>query len=63
VIQIHINPARVEKVVFAPSSELEEDFDIAAWLAIRPLVAQIDKRLRRIVRSVSSASGPKGGPR
>jgi hypothetical protein len=47
-IQIIINPTRVERVVFAAGSPLEEDFDLAAWQAIRPLVNQIDRRLRRI---------------
>ncbi len=35
-IEIHINPARIEKVVFIAGSEIEEDFDFAAWQAIRP---------------------------
>ena len=47
-IQIHINPARVEKVVFVAESEIEEDFDFAAWQVIRPLVGQIDERLGRV---------------
>ena len=54
-IQIHINPARVEKVLFICESDSEEDFDLAAWQAIRPLVDQIDRRLRRIVRDVRRA--------
>jgi len=54
-IQIHINPARVEKVLFICESDSEEDFDFAAWQAIRPLVDQIDRRLRRIVRDVRRA--------
>ena len=48
-IQIHINPAKVEKVLFVAESEIEEDFDFAAWQAIRPLVDQIDQRLAKIV--------------
>lgn len=48
-IQIHINPARVEKVVFVSGSDLEDDFDMAAWSAIRTYVNQIDRRLRKIV--------------
>lgn len=48
-IQIHINAARVEKVVFDAKSDIEEDFDFAAWQAIRPLVDQIDQRLGRII--------------
>jgi len=52
VIEIHINPARIEKIVFIAGSEIEEDFDFAAWQAIRPLVNQIDERLRTIVAEV-----------
>jgi hypothetical protein len=47
-IQIHINPARVEKVLFLPGSDLEEDFDLAAWQMIRPLVDRIDRKLRKV---------------
>ena len=52
-IQIHINPARVEKVVFVSDSQIEEDFDFAAWQAIRPLVDQIDQRLGKIVAELT----------
>jgi hypothetical protein len=52
-IQIHINPARVEKVVFDAKSDIEEDFDWAAYLAIRPLIDQIDQRLGRIVSELT----------
>ena len=51
-IQIYINPARVERVVFDAKSNIEEDFDFAAWQAIRPLVDQIDRRLGRIVNEL-----------
>ena len=51
-IQIHINPARVEKILFVSGSEMEEDFDLAAWQAIRSLVNKIDRRLKRVVRKV-----------
>ena len=51
-IQIHINPARVEKVLFVSSSDLEEDFDAAAWQAIRPLVKKIDNKLQKIARKI-----------
>src|SRR5208337_3400051 len=46
-IQIHINVARVERVLFLPSSDLEEDYDLAAWQIIRPLVDKIDRALRK----------------
>ena len=55
-IEIHINPARIEKVVFIAGSEMEEDFDFAAWQAIRPLVNQIDERLRTVVANVLGSS-------
>lgn len=51
-IQIHINPTRVEKVLFVCGSEIEEDFDAAAWQAIRPLVSQIDRRLQKIALKI-----------
>jgi hypothetical protein len=47
-IQIHVNPARIEKILFVSESELEEDFDLAAWQVIRPLVSQINDRLAAI---------------
>ncbi len=52
-IQIHINPARVDKVLFVCNSDMEEDFDLAAWKAIRPLVDKIDRKLKRIVKDLS----------
>ena len=55
-IHILINPVRVEKVLFVPESELEEDFDLAAWQVIRPLVNRIDRQLRRIAREVTAPS-------
>ena len=51
-IIIHINPGKVEKVLFVCGSDMEEDFDFAAWQAIRPLVDKIDRRLKRIVKDV-----------
>ncbi len=61
-IQIHINPARVEKVLFVCKSDMEEDFDLAAWQAIRPLVDKIDRRLKRIVKGLlESREGCSGG--
>lgn len=53
-IQVYINPARVEKVLFVSSSDLEEDFDAAAWHAIRPLVNKIDRKLQKIARKILS---------
>lgn len=53
-IQIHINPVRVEKILFLVGSHIEEDLDLAAWQAIRPLVDKIDKRLKSI------SCGPNG---
>jgi hypothetical protein len=54
-IQIHINPARVDKVLVISESHIEEDFDLATWQAIRPLIEKIDRRLRRIVKDVSDS--------
>ena len=58
-IQIHINPAKVEKVLFVCKSDIEEDFDLAAWQAIRPLVDKIDRKLRKIVRDLSPSVEPR----
>ena len=60
-IQIHLNPARVEKVLFVSDSETEEDFDFAAWQAIRPLVDKIDRRLRRIVSTIGKDESSEAG--
>lgn len=57
-IHIHINPARIEKILFVSESETEEDFDFAAWQAIRPLVDQIDNCLRQIVDDLAHRRGP-----
>lgn len=51
-IQIHINPTRVERVIFAANSAIEEDFDLAAWVAIRPYVDRMDRRLRAITKKL-----------
>ena len=51
-IQIHLNPARVEGVLFVAASELEEDFDLAAWQVIRALVDRMDSRLRKAARRI-----------
>ncbi len=57
-IQIHVNPARVEKVIFSSMSEMEGDFDFAAWVAIRPLVAKIDRKLKALTQSVLTPTPP-----
>ena len=46
-IHLHINPARVEQVLIEASSDLEEDFDLAAWPLVRPFVHQLNRRLGR----------------
>jgi len=56
-IQIHINPARVEKVLFVSGSAMEEDFDFAAWQAIRPLVDKIDRKLRKVIKDLTETRG------
>jgi hypothetical protein len=60
-IEIHVNPAKVERVLFVAGSQLEEDFDHAAWQIIRPLVNRMDKRLRRASAAAVRASGQPGG--
>ena len=52
-IQIHINPARVEKILFVADSETEENFDFAAWQVIRPFVVQINERLGKLVSDLA----------
>ncbi len=49
-IEIRINPACVQRVHIVADSELEQDLDHAAWLTIRPLVRQIDRRLRATIK-------------
>jgi hypothetical protein len=56
-IQIHINPARVERVVFLPGSALEEDFELAAWQTIRTLVDRIDEKLKSFAAEVACSRG------
>ena len=51
-IEIYVNPTRVHKVSFVPGSPLEEDFDLAAWRVIRPLVDEMDRRLKEVVREL-----------
>ena len=51
-IEIHINPARVERIVLSSMSECEDDFTHAAWVAIRPLVRLIDRRLQTLAQQV-----------
>jgi len=46
-IQIHIYPNKVEKVLFVASSETEEDQDLSVWHGIRSLVTKIDKQLKK----------------
>lgn len=60
-IHIRINPGGVEKIHFVAASDLEDDFDAAAWRAIRPLVKRIDRRLRHLVRVVAAEAG-RGAP-
>jgi hypothetical protein len=55
-IEIRVTPARVEAVRFLPSSDLEEDLDLAAWQLIRPLVDRIDRRVRRAAEAALSGA-------
>ncbi|MBI3770340.1 MAG: hypothetical protein HY271_17855 [Deltaproteobacteria bacterium] len=52
-IRIDITPVGVERVAFAPASELEEDLDFAAYQAIRSLLDKIDRRLRRAAHAAT----------
>jgi hypothetical protein len=56
-IEIHVNPVRVERVLFVSGSRLEEDFTLAAWQAIRPLVDRMDRRLRQIAERLRTDGG------
>jgi hypothetical protein len=60
-IQIHINPVRVEAVLFVAASDLEEDFDLAAWQTIRSLVTRIDRRLRQAAELAVASSRERPG--
>ena len=51
-IQITIKPACVAGVKLVSQSETEQDVDLLAWQAIRPLVRRIDHKLRRIAQGV-----------
>lgn len=46
-IQIHVEPTRIQRVQFICKSEAEEDLDLATWKAIRLFVHQIDKKLKK----------------
>jgi len=53
-IQIHLKSSRVERVLFVPKSDAEEDFDLAAWREIRPLVDRIDRKLQEFAEDMRS---------
>lgn len=55
-IILHINPAKVERVLFQSNSEIEEDFDFAAWQIIRPFVNKIDRTLKEITGAMIKSS-------
>ena len=57
-IRIEINPARVERIIFEASSQIEKDFDFATWANIRELVDRIDRRLQRTVKVILTQSAP-----
>ena len=56
-IQIHLKSCRVERVLFVPKSDAEEDFDLAAWREIRPLVDRIDRKLQEFAEDMRSEHG------
>jgi hypothetical protein len=52
-LQIHLTPIKVERVLFIADSVIEEDADIATWRAIRPLVDQINLLLKGIGQEIA----------
>jgi hypothetical protein len=46
-IRVDINPVRIERIVFESASEMERDFDDAAYRLIWPLLKLIDEQLTR----------------
>jgi hypothetical protein len=60
-IQVYINPVRVEKVIFVAGSDIEQDFDFAAWQAIRALINEIDVRLGQISNLAGTPIDPTVG--
>lgn len=59
-IEIYVNAARVERVLFRSGSEIEEDFDLAAYQAIRRDIDRIDRKLRRITARMLKSGGEEG---
>jgi hypothetical protein len=49
-LRIEINPARLERIVLDGRSEMERDFDLAAYQTLKPLIERIDRRLKRAVQ-------------
>ena len=59
-IEVHLNPSRVEAVVFRTDNDLEEDFDLGTWVLIRPFVRDLDLRLRAAAEILASQDGAVG---
>jgi hypothetical protein len=49
-ITVEINPARIERIVLNGRSQLERELDDAAYRVVRPLINQMDRRLRALAR-------------
>ena len=56
-IEIRLNPTRVESVNFSCDDEGDEDFHLAIYSLIRPQIEAIDSVLRRLTR-VATAQRP-----
>jgi len=56
-IQIHLKPGMVDRVLFVPKSDAEEDLDLTVWREIRPLVDRIDRKLREFAEDMRSEQG------
>jgi len=49
-IKVEVSPAGLSRVVLEGRSQLERELDDAAYRVIRPLISQIDRRLRALAR-------------
>jgi hypothetical protein len=49
-IKVEVSPAGLTRVVLEGRSQIERELDDAAYRVIRPLISQIDRRLRALAR-------------
>jgi hypothetical protein len=50
-VKVEINPGRIERVVIEAVSEMERDFDTATFIAIQPMLRQINRELQQLIRT------------